>query len=102
MARRAETTLSGSYVALSTSALLITISPATERKKETVVRWTSASLIPFFAPSEIIEHINGANFYIPRTVFAAILGNEAKLDVISWWNWQKRCPSPPTIRRQTR
>jgi hypothetical protein len=38
MARRAETTLSGSYVALSTSALLITISPAAERKKETVVR----------------------------------------------------------------
>jgi hypothetical protein len=36
MARRADTTLSGSYVALSTSALLMVILSATVENKETV------------------------------------------------------------------
>jgi hypothetical protein len=36
IARRADTTLSGSYVALSTSALLMVISSATVEKKKSV------------------------------------------------------------------
>jgi hypothetical protein len=47
---------------------------------------------------EIVHHIDGPNVATSDTVFAAVLGNKAKLEIIGTWYREKRRLFPPTLR----